>query len=149
MHSAHTQKPGCAHTARAVPRSWALLRTQPTGREHVTRTTSSGRAQVALIAPRPWAHVATSFLIHPQAGYDIVPRSRPPGRLSQVATSIPCHDLPSAQPKQSRSRPQNRCRDITQPNPGRDLKTGLRHRFSCLAPSQVATPKPGRDPPRD
>ena len=25
--------------------------------------------------------------------------------------------------------------------PGRDLKTGSRHRFSCPAPSQVATPK--------
>ena len=73
--------------------------------------------------------------------------SRPSGQPSQVPTSIPCRDLPSAPPKKPRSRPQkmgsrhqlpwgsqnhvatsNQCRDITRP-------------------IQVATPKPGRDPP--
>ena len=36
--------------------------------------------------------------------------------------------------------------DLKQANPGRDLKTGSRHRFSCPTPSQVVTPKPGRNP---
>ena len=66
VHSAHTQKPGrestlraqcpgrgrcCARNAqvvgaaaRAMPRSWALLRAQPTGRAHVTGIASAGRA---------------------------------------------------------------------------------------------------------
>ena len=36
-----------------------------------------------------------------------------------------------------------------QPEPCRDIKSVSRHHFSCPAPSQVATPRPGRDPPRD
>ena len=50
----------------------------------------------------------------PRPGRDIISRSRPPGQLSQVATSIPCRDLLSAQLKPPRSRPQ---------------KMGSRHQF--------------------
>ena len=84
---------------------------------------------------RPQIDVATSLcsfhinapVATPNLGRDTKP---PQGIQNHVATS-------------------NRCRDTTLATPGRDLKTGSRHRFSCPAPSQVATPKPGRDPPRD
>ena len=133
VYSAHTQSPGRAHTARAVPMSWALLRSQQAGRAHVARTASAGRAQraqVARIAPRSWVQVATSFRCPVQA------RSR---HRFQVATSWKLTHVATS----------NWCRDTTQSTSGRDLKTGSRHRFSCPASSQVATLEPGRDPPGD
>ena len=107
VYSAHTQSPGRAHTARAVPRSWALLRAQLTGRAHVVSTASACRT----LAGVRWSR-------HTQAAY---PRSRP---HFDVATT-------------------------RQPESCRDIKSMSRHRFSCPAPSQVATPEPGRDPPGD
>ena len=114
VHSAHTQNPGREHTARAVPRSWALLRARPIGRVHVTRTTSAGRA----LSVHRSRHAQA---IYPKPGRDIISRSRPPRQLSQVTTSIPCRDLPSAQPKPPRSRPQKWGRDTNFNKPGRDL----------------------------
>ena len=171
VHSAHTQKPGIAHTVRSAQVVGAAARTadwSPACRAHNQLRSRAQREQVALIAPRLWAHVATSFLIHPQArlrhrsqvatswttkpGRDVNPMSRPPFCLTktvQVATSKmgSRHQFPWG--SENHVATSNRCRNITQPNPGRDLKTGSRHRFSCLASSQVATPKPGRDHPGD
>ena len=104
VHSAHTQNPGRTHTARAVPRSWALLRLQLIDHAHVTRTASAGRplAGRALVATRP-------------------------GSLPQVATSNRCRDQPLLLPQK---RP---CRDpkpwlrhqttTRQPEPCRDIKS--------------------------
>ena len=70
---------------------------------------------------RHQGRVATSFsLAQPQA------RSGPPRRPSQVAKSIPCRDLPSAQPNKL----------------GHDLKMGSRRQFPT---GQVVTSKQGRD----
>ena len=126
VHSAHTKNPGRSHTARAEPMSWALLRAQQAGREHVERRSSACRAQVARIAPRSWAHVATSLPCsvkpprsrrhldvatsrQPESCRDIISVSR--HRLScqpqaksppYVATSISCHDLLDDQPMSRR-----------------------------------------------
>ena len=152
VHSAHTQKPSRVHTARAVPRSWALLRAQQAGRAHVMRTASAGRALAgrALVATGPGSlpQVATQ-----NPGRDTQfqqARSRP---QIDVATSLFCshrnaliatqnlgRDIKSQQGSQNHVATSNRCRDTTQATPGRDLKTGSRHRFSSPAPSQVATP---------
>ena len=70
-------------------------------------------------------------------------------RNAPVATQNLGCDTKPPQGSQNHVATSNRCRDTTQATPGRDLKTGSRHRFSCPAPSQVATPKPGRDPPGD
>ena len=114
VHSAHTQNPGHAHTAGAVPMSWALLRAQQACRAHVARAASAGRAHAgrALVATRP------SSL--PQARSRHRSRSRPPGSQPCVATS-------------------NWCLNTTQDNPGRDLQAGSRHRFSAHTAAHVAT----------
>ena len=80
VHSAHTQSPGRKHTARAVPRLWALLFAQRPCRAHSQRRPRAQRVQVALIAPRSWAHVATSlpYPVNCQ-GRDVTTMSRPPG----------------------------------------------------------------------
>ena len=79
VHSAHTQKPGRAHAALAMPRSWALQRTQPSDREPVAWTASAGRA---LRVRRPRACWVCT-------GRDM-PRQPAPG---QVATSFLGRDL--------------------------------------------------------
>ena len=114
VHNAHTQNPGRAHTARAVPRSWALMRARQAGRAHVARTASTGRAHAgrALIATRPG--------------------SLPPGRDLTSMSQHPrqpesCRDIKSVSrhhSEHSRSRPQN---GVATPNllspihPGRDV----------------------------
>ena len=95
--TARTWRVHCAHMACAVastaPRSWAL--TACSSRD----TKARSRPPFLLPSPRP--------------GRDIISRLRPPRRPSQVATSIPCRDLHSAQPSKSGcdlkmgSRPQN------------------------------------------
>ena len=59
--------------------------------------------------------------------------------LHQVACpmSRPHFDVATSR-QQETCRDINWCRDTTQTSPGRDLKTGSRHCFSCQAPSQVA-----------
>ena len=128
VHSGHTQNPGRAHTARAVPMSWALLRAQQAGRAHVACTASTGRAHAgrALVVTRP-GNLPPSR--------DLTSMSRHQGNQNHVATS-------------------NRCRDTTQNTPRRDLKTGSRHQTSCCQSTQVARSiscrdltltRPGRD----
>ena len=87
---------------------------------------------------------------------DPTPRSRPQidvvtslcsfHRNNLVATQNLGRDTKPPCSSQNHVATSDRCRDTTQATPGRDLKTGSRHRFSYPAPSQVATPKPGRDP---
>ena len=128
----------CTHS-RPVTR---MSRTQPAqdahsaciGSTHSAQAVGASRDLLPLPSPRP--------------GRDITSRSRPPGRPSQVATSTPCRDLPSAQPKQPRSRPQKNGVatpiSIGQAEPCRNIKSMSRHHS---VQSQVATPKLGRDPP--
>ena len=104
VHSAHTKNPGRAHTqnpgraqcpgrgrccahCRLVAR---LSRAQPA---QVARSTCAGSGHSAQVVG---ACRDLLPLPSPRAGRDIISRSRPPGQLSQVATSIPCRDLPSA-----------------------------------------------------
>ena len=127
VHSAHTQSPGRAHTARTVPRLWALLRSQRPCRAHVARTASAGRAlsvrrpraqhaQVARIAPMSWDH---------------------------VATSLPCPVQPS------RSRRHFDVATSRQPESFRDIISVSRHRLFCQpqarSPPYVATSISCRD----
>ena len=76
----------------------------------VARMSCAQPAQVALSVRRS----RNAQAVFPRPGCDIISKLRPPRQLSQVATSIPCRDLPSAQPKPPRSRPQ---------------KMGSRHQF--------------------
>ena len=85
----------CAHTARYA------------GLAHSAQVVGTCRDLSPLPSPRP--------------GRDIISRSRPPRQLSQVATSIPRHDLPSAQPKLPRSRPQKWGRDTNFHRAGRTM----------------------------
>ena len=137
----HTQCPCCgrccAHSRLVASMSWE----QPT---QVARSAWAGRAHSAQVMG---ACRDLSPLSIPRPGRDIVPRSRPPEQLSQVATSIPCRDLPSAQLKQPRSRPQKWGRDTSFHSAGRTMS---RHQIGVATPLrliQVATSKPGRDPP--
>ena len=130
VHSGHTQNPGRAHTAHAVPMSWALLRAQQAGRAHVACTASAGRAHVACTASAGRAHAGRALVAtrpgNLPPGRDLTSMSRHQGSQNHVATS-------------------NRCRDTTQNTPGRDLKTGSRHQTSCCQSTQVATSISCRD----
>ena len=146
VYSAHTQSPGRAHTECAVPRSWALLCAQLTGRAHVARTASTCRAclsalvatrlgrlpQVATslrcrdikatrIMSRHQIGVATPFLLpSPKPGRDTRTRSRPSWRLPYVATSISCRDFVF---QQARSRRQFHVATSWRLNLCRDIKS--------------------------
>ena len=147
----------CAHLE---PRSCAQCPCCGRCCEHSKPVANMSRAQLAQVARSTCAGRAHSAQVvgacrdlltlpSPSQGRDITSRSRPPGRPSQVATSTPCRDLPSAQPKQPRSRPKKWGRDT---NFNRAGKTMSRHQIGVATPPrpiQVATPKPGRDPPGD
>ena len=64
VHCEHTQNPGHAHTARAVPKSWALLRAQQAGRARSQRRSRAYWACTCRDTPRKPA---------PRSGRDIVP----------------------------------------------------------------------------
>ena len=111
-------------------------RAQRPSRAHVTCTAYAGRAlsmrrpraqhaQVARIAPRSWAQVATSF---------------PCPALGQVATSLPSRDLLD---DQARSRCQSHVATSLLPNknsPGRDLKKN-----GAATPVSIGQSESGRD----
>ena len=143
VHSAHTQNPGRMHTARAVPRSWALLRSQPTGRAHVARTARACRDLVGrgLVATCPGSlpQVATSLRCRDIKAARIMSRHQigvatplsqlqvaTSWRLTYVATSISCRDLVSA----------------TVRLPGRDTEI---HVATSHTVAHVATSNPCRD----
>ena len=142
VHSAYTQNPGRAHTARAVPRSWALLRAQLTCRAHVARTASTGRALAgrALVATQNLGRDALFQQARSRPQIDVATSLFSSHRNVPVATQNLDRDIKSRQGSQNHVATSNRCHDTTQATPGRDLKTGSRHRFSSPAPSQVATP---------
>ena len=118
-----------AHMSSARPAQ--VARSACAGRSHSAQVVGASRDLLPLPSPR--------------LGHNNVSRSRPPGRLSQVATSIPCRDLPSAQPKHPRSRPQKNGLatpiSIRQPKSGRDITLMSRHQMSS---APLATPKTGR-----
>ena len=107
------------------------------------------RAQLRLPPSRPKAQVMTPKFQQARSRPQIdVATSLCSSHINApVATQNLGRDTKPQQGSQNHVATSNRCRDTTQATPGRDLKTGSRHRFSCPAPSQVATPKPGRDPP--
>ena len=128
VHSAHTQNPCRAHTVRAVPRSWALLRAQQAGRA------------------RSCAPVATQSLVTTpnfnRPGRDLKLMSRPAFALStetplsrpKTLVATPNHHkaartMSRHHSGQSRSRPQNGVTTpflLPSPKPGRDTKTRSR-----------------------
>ena len=140
MHSEHTQNPGRAHTARAVPRSWALLSAQPTGRTHVA-CTAQRRSRAC------WACAGRDTPKQPAPGRDPKPRSRHLISIGQVVTSNRCRDQPFLFPQKLPCRdpkPWSRHQIITrQPESCRDIKSVSRHHsgHSRLRPENgVATP---------
>ena len=83
----------------------------------------------------------------PKPGRYIISRSRPPGRPSQVATSILCRDFLSAQSKKIRLRHQNGVATPISNRPSRDLTMGSRHQwpvFLCDAKNRSPA-QPGHD----
>ena len=117
---------------RAVPRSCALLLPQQAGRARMCawslkRRPSRGRKlPVLVVTPRPGHDLLP--LPSPRLGRDFIFRSRPSGRPIQVATSVPCRDLPSSPTKTNQ---------VVTSKWGRDFKLPI---------AQVATSKRGRDP---
>ena len=84
VHNAHTQNPGRAHTARAVPMSWALLRAQ-----QACRVRSQGRSLscwACTYRDMPRQHA-------PRLGRDIVP-----GRDLLEASPMSRHQIGVATP---------------------------------------------------
>ena len=129
----------------STPRTQVVstLRTQCPGRgrcsahnKQVVSVCALGRvrccAQLRLPLSQPQNDVATPTFNRP--GHDLKSMSRHPISTGQVTTSNRCRDQPLLLP---------------QKRPCRDPKPWSRHHFSFPAPSQVATPKPGRDPPGD
>ena len=132
VHSAHTQNSGCAHTALAVPMSWALLRAQQACRARSQRRSCACWACTCPDTPKQPA---------PRSGRDIVPgrdlleaslMSRhqigvaTPLRTIQVATSEQSLDTKPPPCSLNHVATSNRCRDTTQAYPGRDTKTRSR-----------------------
>ena len=102
VHNAHTQNLGRAHTERAVPMSWALLRTASLSRACRAHSQHRSRACWACTGhdtPRQPApgQVATSWTT--KLGHDINPMSRPPfcpTKTTHVATLLEatlCRDI--------------------------------------------------------
>ena len=88
----------CAHTARTVPTSWALLRAQQACHTHVPCAASVGRAQATQVARRQrrsrtcWACTGCDTLRRPASCRDLKPWSR-----HQITTRQPepCRDIKS------------------------------------------------------
>ena len=89
VHSAHTQSPGRAHTACAVPRSWALLRAQRPCRAHSKRMPRAQREQAARSACAGRAH--SSHVVGPCCDLPALPSP-----TVQVGTSLRCRDIKAA-----------------------------------------------------
>ena len=135
---AHTLCSGSAHSAQVVGASchsrYALLSAGCQVAVHCAHLEIC--SSVLVTTPRPGRDLLP--LPIPRPSCDIISKSRPPGRPSQVVTSIPCRDLLSAQHRQTRSRPQNGVATPMAVSPPATPKTGRR-------PSQVATPIASRD----
>ena len=105
VHSAHTQNPGRAHTARAVPTSWALLRAQQACHAHVARMLG---VHLSRHAQATCPQVSTSLRCRDIKAAKIMSRHQidvaTPLRTLQVATSKRGRDTkpPVANPPRSR-----------------------------------------------
>ena len=109
VHSAHTQNPGRKHTARAVPRSWALLRAQQVGRARMRAWSRAGmRRSRACWACAGRAHAGRALVATRLSS------------LSQVATSKRGRDFVSPTKPQARSRLPFRVATSWTTKPGRD-----------------------------
>ena len=116
------------HSQEACPRSRpkTQVATRPGSLPQVATQNLGRDTQFQQAKSRPQIDVATSlFSSH---------------RNAPVATQNLGRDIKSQQGSQNHVATSNWYRDTTQATPGRDLKTGSRHRFSSPAPSQVATP---------
>ena len=123
VHSAHTQNPGRAHTARAVPMSWALLRAQPAQVAPMLGVHLSRHAQAA--CPRPGRDIVpgrdlleASLMSRHHSGQS---RPRPPGGVAAPLLCphrCPCSDLAMMSRHQACSATathvatSNSCRDV-------------------------------------
>ena len=130
VHSAHTQNPGRARSAHVVG---TAARTASLSRACRARSQRRSRMSRALVPTRPGS-------LPP--GRDLTSMSRHQGSQNHVATSNRCRDIEVAK---NMSRHQ-----IDVATPTRTLRVATsnfmsRHRLSCPASSQVATPEPGRD----
>ena len=137
MHCAHTQNPGRAHTARAVPKSRALLRAHCARSAQVVgaaaRTASRLRACPAHSQHRSRACWACTCRDTPRQP---APRSRPHFDVATPRQPESCRDIKSVSrhhPDHSMSRHQ----------------IGVARSFLLPSPSQVATSRPGRNLPGD
>ena len=104
VHSVHTQKPGRAHNAHVVGAAARTASLSRACRSRSQHRSHAQRAQVARIAPRSWAHVATSFSCPAQA------KSRHHFQVATSWTTKPCRDIKSVSRHHSghsRSRHQN------------------------------------------
>ena len=123
-HTLRAQCPAAQVVGAAARRSrayWACA-----GRDKPKQPAPGRNTQFQQARSRPQIDVATSlFSSH---------------KNSPVATQNLGRDIKSQQGSQNHVATSNRCCDTTQATPGRDLKTGSRHRFSSPAPSLVATP---------
>ena len=123
---AHTLRAQCPYHGRCCAHNKLVAPSACAGNAHSAQVVAACRDLSPLPSSRP--------------SRDIISRSRPPRQLSQVATSIPRRDLPSAQPKPPRSRPQKWGRDTSFHRAGRTMS---RHQIGVatpLRPIQVATP---------
>ena len=95
VHCAHAQNPGRAHIARAVPRSWALLRAQQANCAHVARAARAGRARSQHRSRACWACTCPDMPRQPalRSGRDIVP-----GRDLLEASPMSRHQIGVATP---------------------------------------------------
>ena len=112
-----------------------MSRSQPA---QVARSACAGRAHSVQVVG---ASIDLLPLPSPRPGRDIISRSGPPGQLSQVATSIPCRDLPSTQLKPPRSRPQKWGHGTNFNRPGRDLKSVSRPASAFPIENPLSRPK--------
>ena len=140
VHSAHTQNPSRAHTAWAVPRSWALLRARQAGR---ARMRAWSRAQLRLLRlplSRPKAQVMT-------------PNFNRPGRdlksMSRLASALPT-ETPLSGPKpwsrhQTTTRQPESCRDIKSVSRHHSGHSRSRPQNGVTTPFLLPSPKPGRN----
>ena len=112
LHSAHTENPGRAHTARTVPMSWALLLAQ-----QAYRASSQRRSRAYWVctfrntprqpAPRPRPHFDVATSRQPESCRDIKSMSRHHPEHSRSQPQISCRDTVSPAQPQARSRHQN------------------------------------------
>ena len=164
VHSAHTQNPCRVHTARAVPRSWALLRAQQAGRARSCAPVATqslvttpnfnrpgrdlklmSRPAFALSTETPLSRPKTLVVTqnHHKAArtmsrhqIDVATSLRP----IQVATSKRGRDTVSPAQPQARSRHQNQVATLLETNLCRDVVSAQSEQTRSQPQDEVATP---------